>query len=219
MDNKALAAMIDHTNLKPTASREDIEKLCAEAREYGFASVCVNPCHVRTCAALLRGSAVAVCTVVGFPLGQNTVETKLFEAKNAIDNGASEIDYVLNISKLLDGELSYIRREMEMLTELCRSRGAKCKVILETCYLAPIHIEAVCHTAARVGIDFVKTSTGFGPAGARAEDVALMKAECGPAVKVKAAGGIRTRKAALELIAAGADRLGCSAGVQILREE
>lgn len=213
----SLAKMIDHTNLKAFASEEDIKKLCREAAEHSFASVCVNPAWVPMASELLHGTGVKVCTVVGFPLGQNTVGAKVFEAWDAIENGAEEVDYVLNVSRLKAGDLYYIENEMAALTDLCHSRGVGCKVIFENCYLEKKDIENAARIALTVGPDFIKTSTGFGTGGATAEDVALMKSIVGDAVGVKAAGGIRDREAALRMVEAGATRLGTSAGVAIVK--
>ena len=212
-----LAKMIDHTNLKAFATEADIEKLCREAREYGFASVCVNPAYVALASELLEGSDVKVCTVVGFPLGQNTVSAKVFEARDAIENGASEIDYVLNVPRLKAGDLYYIENEMAAIVDLCHENGAETKVIFENCYLEPKDIENAARVALKVKPDFIKTSTGFGTGGATVEDVRLMKGVVGDEVKIKAAGGIRDKETALAMIEAGAERLGCSAGVQIVK--
>ena len=218
MTKQELAKYIDHTVLKADATDAALKKLCAEAREYGFASVCVNPVRVREAKALLEGADVAVCTVVGFPLGQNTVKVKGFEALEAIENGASEVDYVLNVAKVKDGDWEYIRREMAALTAICHSYGAHIKVIFENCYLTKDEIVKCAEIAREVKPDFIKTSTGFGTGGATVEDVKLMKDTVGDEVKVKAAGGIRDLAAALAMIDAGAERLGCSAGVKLVSE-
>ena len=191
MTKQELAKYIDHTVLKADATDAALKKLCAEAREYGFASVCVNPVRVREAKALLEGSGVAVCTVVGFPLGQNTVKVKGFEALEAIENGASEVDYVLNVAKVKDGDWEYIRHEMAALTAICHSYDAHIKVIFENCYLTKDEIVKCAEIAREVKPDFIKTSTGFGTGGATVEDVKLMKDTVGDEVKVKAAGGIR----------------------------
>lgn len=216
MTRSELAKYIDHTVLKADADSEALRKLCAEAREYSFASVCVNPVRVREAKALLEGSGVAVCTVVGFPLGQNTVKVKGFEALEAIENGASEIDYVLNVAKVKDGDWDYIRHEMAALTAICHSYDAHVKVIFENCYLTKDEIAKCAAIAKEVRPDFIKTSTGFGTGGAVVEDVKLMKDTVGGEVKVKAAGGIRDLDTALAMIGAGAERLGCSAGIKLI---
>jgi deoxyribose-phosphate aldolase len=208
--------MIDHTFLKPFGAPRDIEKLCAEAREYGFAMVAINPAEVERCAQLLRGSAVRVGAAIGFPLGQNTSAVKRFETQDAIARGAGEIDMVINIRVLQAGDLGVVRDEIAAMVALCKPRGVISKVILETCYLSDAEKRAVCHMALEAGTDFVKTSTGFGTAGATLEDVRLMRETVGPAMGVKAAGGIRTLDAALAMIAAGATRIGTSAGVAII---
>ena len=220
-----LAKMIDHTNLKAYASEADIEKLCREAKEHGFASVCVNPAYVALASELLDGTDAPpkstwmsdfVCTVIGFPLGQNTVSAKVFEARDAIENGASEIDYVLNVPRLKAGDLYYIENEMAAIVDLCRANGAATKVIFENCYLGPEDIENAARVALKVKPEFIKTSTGFGTGGATVADVRLMKSVVGDEVKIKAAGGIRDKETALAMIEAGAVRLGCSAGVAIV---
>ncbi len=212
----ALARMIDHTLLKAEATAEQVRRLCDEAREYGFCSVCVNPSRVALAAEALAGSGVRVCTVTGFPLGATVAETKAFEAERSIRNGAQEIDMVLNIGALKDGDLSFVRDDIEAVVKVCHAAGALCKVILETGYLSDAEKIQACQLAVAVGADFVKTSTGFGAGGATAADVALMRATVGPDIGVKAAGGIRTYEAAVEMIGAGANRIGASAGVQII---
>ncbi len=206
---------IDHTNLKANASIKDIEKLCDEAREYDFMSVCINPGFVRYAKALLAGSDVLVCTVIGFPLGANTIDTKVFEAENAIENGADELDMVINISKLKDGDYDYIQREIEAIVEVAEDRVVK--VIIETCYLTEEEKIAACKIATKAGASFVKTSTGFGSGGATLEDVILMKNNVSPEVEVKASGGVRTLEDLENYIKAGATRIGTSSGVQLLK--
>ncbi|MBN2470979.1 MAG: deoxyribose-phosphate aldolase [Anaerolineae bacterium] len=213
---QSLAALIDHTYLKPFGGPEAIETLCAEARAYGFAMVAVNPAEVEACARLLAGSPVRVGAAVGFPLGQNTAEVKAFETRDAIGRGAGEIDMVINLRALQAGRLDIVRREIAELAALCRSAGVISKVILETCYLSDPEKVQVCAICREAGVDFVKTSTGFGPAGAAVEDVRLMRKAVGPELGVKAAGGIRDLPAALALLAAGATRLGTSSGVQLV---
>lgn len=211
-----LAGMIDHTFLKPFGTAENIEQLCAEARKYHFAMVAINPAEVETCARLLRGSGVRVGAAIGFPLGQNTIETKAFETRDAIARGATEIDTVINIRALQKGQDDIVRKEIEDMVAICRPAGVICKVILETCYLTDAQKETVCHIAREAGVDFVKTSTGFGTAGATVHDVELMRRIVGPHIGVKAAGGIRDLETALALIRAGATRLGTSSGIAIV---
>lgn len=207
-----LAKYIDHTILKPTARQADIEHLCMEAKEYGFASVCINPCWVPLAAKLLQGSDVKVCTVIGFPLGANTVAVKAYEADLAVKEGADEIDMVINIGALKSGLLDAVKADIAAVREACK--GKILKVIIETSYLTEEEKETVCKIAAECGADFVKTSTGFSDKGATAEDVKLMAKASG--IKVKASGGIKTKEDALKMIEAGASRLGTSSGVKII---
>jgi deoxyribose-phosphate aldolase len=213
---KQLAGMIDHTFLKPFGTAENIEKLCAEARKYEFAMVAINPAEVETCVKLLEGSPVRVGTAIGFPLGQTTTECKAFETRDAIAKGATEIDTVINVRALQKGRLDIVKKEIEEMVAICRPAGVICKVILETCYLSDAEKETVCRIAKEAGVDFVKTSTGFGTAGATVEDVALMRRVVGPEIGVKAAGGIRDLDTALAMIKAGATRIGTSSGVTIV---
>lgn len=213
---KKLAGMIDHTFLKPFGTEENIQKLCAEARSYGFAMVAINPAEVTTCATLLADCPVRVGAAIGFPLGQTTTECKAFETRDAIAKGATEIDTVINVRALQKGQLDIVKREIEDMVAICRPAGVICKVILETCYLTDAEKETVCEIAREAGVDFVKTSTGFGTAGATVHDVALMRRVVGPAIGVKAAGGIRDLETALALIAAGATRLGTSSGIELV---
>lgn len=209
-----IAKYIDHTILKPIAQRKDIEKLCKEAKEYNFASVCVNPCWVSYASELLKGSDVKVCTVIGFPLGANDSSVKAFEAKTAIEQGASEVDMVINIGALKAGEYDIVKQDIQAVRKA--SAGKILKVIIETSYLTDEEKQKVCKICADVGADFVKTSTGFSDAGATTHDVALMAQSAGSKVKVKASGGIRTREDALKMIEAGASRLGTSSGIKIV---
>ncbi|NPV51965.1 MAG: deoxyribose-phosphate aldolase [Firmicutes bacterium] len=209
-----LAGMIDHTLLNPQATLGDVDRLCEEARRYGFAAVAVNPAMVEFCARRLAGSRVGISAAVGFPLGQATTEAKVFEARDAIAKGASEVDFVINIGRLKSGDLDYVEREIKAVVEACR--GHITKVILETFYLTDEEKAAVVDMAIRAGADFVKTSTGFGPGGATLEDVALMKRIAGDRIGIKASGGIRTREDALRFIAAGATRIGTSRGVALV---
>ncbi|GJM27140.1 MAG: hypothetical protein DHS20C16_35550 [Phycisphaerae bacterium] len=216
---KEIARYIDHTLLRPDATYEQIEKLCNEAVEFGFASVCVNPCQVKRSAAILRGSAVKVCTVVGFPLGANVAEVKALEARRAIREGAREIDMVINVGALKSGDDEAIYHDIRCVVEACMDGGAICKVILETALLTNDEKTRACVAARRARANFVKTSTGFGPGGATAEDVALMSESVkGTKMGVKASGGIRSFDEATQMIRAGATRLGVSAGVSIVQE-
>jgi len=215
---KNVAGMIDHTDLKPYATTEDFQRLCDEAKEYGFESVAINTFPVKICRKMLEGSTVLTGAAVAFPFGQMTIETKVIEAGNAIQDGAQEFDYVLNIGKLKEHDYAYIEEEMKQMTDLARKAGVTCKVIFETCYLTQEEIIKAAEIASRVKPDFIKTSTGFGTAGATAKNVKLMKDNCGPDVQVKAAGGIRSWKSAKEMIEAGATRLGTSSGIKIIEE-
>ena len=207
-----LASYIDHTLLKPIATKADILKLCEEAKQYHFASVCVNPCWVSLCAETLKGTGVNVCTVIGFPLGANTSEIKAQEASLAIKQGASEVDMVINIGALKEGNTDCVYQDILAVRKA--SEGKILKVIIETSYLTDEEKKTVCKLAAKAGADFVKTSTGFSSSGATAEDVKLMKEASG--IKVKASGGVRTKEDALKMIEAGASRLGASAGIKIV---
>ena len=221
-----LAKTIDHTFLKPNGSPADVAKLCREAKRYGFASVCVHPCEVARSARLLRGSGVKVCTVIGFPLGQNTAALKLCEAMEAGADGADELDFVVNVAKLkvaaakgaASREAKSAREDWKLILASVREAAPSVvtKLIIECCYLTDREKVFACRLARAVGFDFVKTSTGFGTGGATVADVRLMRKTVGPRMGVKAAGGIRTREDALAMIAAGANRLGCSAGVAIV---
>lgn len=215
---KDVAGLIDHTLLKADASRAEIERLCEEASENGFASVCVNPTWVSTCARLLRGSSVAVCSVVGFPLGATTADTKHYETRRAIFDGAREIDMVINVGALKSGDLRMVERDIEAVTAPCREGGAVSKVIIEAALLTDDEKIAACTLAKAAGADFVKTSTGFGPGGATAADVALMRKVVGADMGVKAAGGVRDLQGLKAMVAAGATRIGASAGVRIVQE-
>jgi len=215
---KSVAAMVDHTNLKAYATREDFQKLCDEARAYGFKSVAINTYPVKMCREMLRGSDVLTGAAVGFPLGQMTIEAKVAEAEDAVKNGCQEFDYVCNVGKVKEHDFDYLEREMAALVAVARKADICCKVIFETCYLTEEEIIELAKVASRVRPDFVKTSTGFGTAGATAEHVALMKRHAGPDVQVKAAGGIRSWAAAKAMLDAGATRLGTSSGIKIIEE-
>lgn len=210
-----LAGIIDHTNLQPDASESDIRQLCAEARQYRFASVCVNPCSVRLAARELEGSGVKVCTVCGFPLGANATETKVFEAERAFKDGASEIDMVINVGKLKEANDGYVLNEIKAVTEAVPQ--AAVKVIIETCLLTREEKIRACRLVKQSGAAYAKTSTGFSKSGATAEDVKLMRETLGEGFGIKAAGGIRSRSFAEELVRAGADRIGASKSVEICK--
>ena len=213
-----LANMIDHTNLKAFADDAAFEKLCDEAKKYNFKMVAINPAQTVRCKKKLEGSPVHVGAAIGFPLGQTTLECKIFETKDAIEKGADEIDYVINVAELKNKNYDYIKKEMEEIVKICREAGKTSKVIFENCYLTDDEKRKVAEIAIEVKPDFIKTSTGFGTGGATVEDVKLMKSVVGDEVKVKAAGGIRDLKTALAMIEAGAERLGTSAGVAIVEE-
>ncbi len=208
---------IDHTLLKADASVAQVEKLCREAREYEFFSVCINSYYVKRAIHFLNGSNVKVCTVVGFPLGASTMETKRFEAMKAIAEGASEIDMVLNISAVKSNEWQYVLDDMSSLAQVCHQQGGLLKVILETCLLSEEEKKKACELAVKANVDFVKTSTGFSTGGATIEDIKLMRSIVGPQMGVKASGGIRDTATAKAMIEAGATRLGTSASVEILK--
>lgn len=214
---KDLAAYIDHTILKPEATKKDIIKLCNEALEYGFASVCVNPCYVKLAYSLLKDSPVKVCTVIGFPMGASTSAVKAFEAEEAIQNGAQEIDMVLNIGALKNGDYKYVTDDIAAVARVCKGK-ALLKVIIETCLLEEHEKVEACKAAKLAGADYVKTSTGFSKSGAKEEDVALMRKVVGDQMGVKASGGIRDLDTALAMIRAGATRIGASASVNIMNE-
>lgn len=213
-----LANMIDHTNLKAFADDAAFEKLCDEAKKYNFKMVAINPAQTVKCKKKLEGSPVHVGAAIGFPLGQTTLECKIFETKDAIEKGADEIDYVINVAELKNKNYDYIKKEMEEIVKICREAGKTSKVIFENRYLTDDEKRKVAEIAKEVKPDFIKTSTGFGTGGATVEDVKLMKSVVGDEVKVKAAGGIRDLKTALAMIEAGAERLGTSAGVAIVEE-
>lgn len=212
-----LAKYFDHTQLKAYAAYKDFEVLCEESRRYGFAMVAINPAPVTLCKELLKGTDVHVGAAIGFPLGQTTIEDKVAETKNAIANGADEIDYVINITQLKEKNYSYIEKEMAGVVEACGSNIIS-KVIFENCYLTDQEKEELCRIACNVGPDFIKTSTGFGTGGATFEDVALMKRMAGDKVKIKAAGGIRDLETALKMIDLGVSRIGSTASVRIVDE-
>ena len=206
---------IDHTILKATASSADVQKLCEEAIEYEFYSVCVNGCYVADAKHLLQGTDVKVAAVVGFPLGAMTTASKVFEAKEAIENGASEIDMVINVAKLKDGEFDYVENEIRLIKEAIGDNVLK--VIIETCYLTDEEKVKACELSLVAKADFVKTSTGFGTDGATYEDVKLMKSVVGDNAKVKASGGVRDKETAQKYVDLGAERLGTSSGIEIVK--
>ena len=215
---KQLAGMIDHTNLKAFATDADMKKLCDEAVRYGFAMVAINSGQSRRCSEYLRGTNIHTGAAIGFPLGQQSIETKVFETEDAIRNGANEIDYVINITELKERNYEYVEEEMRRIVETCHRCDITCKVIFENCYLTDEEKLKMCEIALKVRPDYIKTSTGFGTSGATLEDVRLMKKAVGDKIKVKAAGGIRTLDDALAYIEAGAERIGTSAGVKIIEE-
>ena len=213
-----VAAMIDHTLLKPDATRASIDELCKEAAQFKFATVCVNPTWVALSARLLSGSGVGVCSVVGFPLGATTPDVKGYETQRAIFDGAREIDMVINVGALKSGDLRVVERDIESVTGPCRACGALSKVIIEAALLTDDEKITACTLAKAAGADYVKTSTGFGPGGATAADVALMRRVVGAEMGVKAAGGVRDLEGMKAMIAAGATRVGASAGVKIVQQ-
>ncbi len=219
-----LAKYFDQTLLKPYVTEERLKEFCLESDRYGFAMVAINSAPVAFCKNVLKNSAVHVGAAIGFPLGQTTIEDKVFETEQAIRDGADEIDYVVNLVKLKSGDLAYTEEEMRRIVGICHEKGKISKVIFENCYLTDEEKRTLCRIALKVRPDFIKTSTGFGtpaagiPAGATVADVKLMKEEVGDAIKVKAAGGVRTLADALAMIGAGAERIGTSAGVTIVEE-
>lgn len=208
--------LIDHTALKPNTNKESILKLIAEAKTYDFASVCVNPCWVALAHQELKNTDVKVCTVIGFPLGANTTEVKVFETKNAIEKGAQEIDMVINIAMLKDKEYDYVENEIHQIVEAAKDK-AIVKVIIETCLLTDEEKIKACELSQKAGADFVKTSTGFSTGGATVHDIALMRKTVGAEMGVKASGGVHTHEEALAMVEAGATRIGASAGVKLLK--
>ncbi len=210
-----LAKMIDHTLLKPDATVQQIEQLCAEAKKFQFASVCINPSYVPLCAKLLKDTSVQVCTVIGFPLGATTSETKAAETEDVIRSGATEVDMVINVGRLKSKDYAYVEHDIFSVIQVAKKHGMLSKVIIETGLLTDDEKVIACMLAKRAGADFVKTSTGFSKGGATASDIALMRYVVGSAMGVKASGGVRTREDALKMVASGADRIGASASVAI----
>jgi len=215
----SIARMIDHTLLKPEATKQQVEELCAEAKQYGFASVCINPGYVKLCAQLLRDTSVKVCTVIGFPLGATSTESKTFEAERAIKDGAREVDMVINVGMLKSGEFDYVQNDIFAVVHAAHRNNVLAKVIIETGLLTDEEKIKACVLAKRAGADFVKTSTGFAKGGATVGDIALMRLVVGPDLGIKASGGVRTQEQAKALIESGADRIGASASVKIVTGE
>ncbi|MDX1691745.1 MAG: deoxyribose-phosphate aldolase [Acidimicrobiia bacterium] len=214
-----LAGYIDHTLLKPDATAAEIDRMCEEALEFGFASVCVNPAWIARVASHLRGSDVRACSVVGFPLGATTPHIKAMEARRALRDGAEEIDMVINVGALKSGDRDLVERDIAGVADACREVGAVCKVIIETSLLTDEEKVVASRLAVDAKADFVKTSTGFSTGGATVYDVALMREAVGPEMGVKASGGVRSREEAMDMIAAGATRIGASAGIAIVTGE
>ncbi|MDF2592463.1 MAG: deoxyribose-phosphate aldolase [Clostridia bacterium] len=217
MDKKTLASYIDHTILKADAQGKDVEKLCKEAAEFEFASVCVNAANTKLAAELLKGTIVKVCTVVGFPLGATLPQVKAFEAQEAIKAGAGEVDMVINVGALKSGQLDIVENDIKAVVDACKNK-ALLKVIIETCLLTNEEKIIACQLAKKAGADFVKTSTGFSTGGATVEDIMLMRKTVGPAMGVKASGGVRDLETSLKMIEAGATRIGASASVNIVND-
>lgn len=213
-----LSSLIDHTNLHPAATHKDMKQLCNQAIKHHFAMVAINQVQTRICSAFLKGADIHVGAAIGFPLGQTTIEAKVFETTNAIENGADEIDYVVNLTELKEKNTMYIQDEMEKIVTVCKKNDIISKVIFETAYLTNEEIVWLAEIAKEVKPDFIKTSTGHASSGATIEDVALMKSVVGNDVKVKAAGGIRDAETFLSMIQHGAERIGTSSGIQIIQE-
>ena len=214
MNKKELARMIDHTILKPEATEKEIGKLCKEALEYNFASVCVNPSMVEKAYSLLKGSDVKVCTVIGFPLGATTTEVKAFETEDVIKKGATEVDMVINVGKLKEGNLEYVKKDIEAVVNAAKGKALS-KVIIETCLLTDEEKVTACKLSKEAGADYVKTSTGFSTGGATASDIKLMRETVGKELGVKASGGVRSLEDAMAMIENGATRIGASASIAI----
>jgi len=219
MDKDKLAGMIDHTALKADLTKQQVEALVKESREYKFASVCIPPYYLKMAKNLLEGDQkVKLCTVIGFPLGYESTNTKIFALEEAISNGAEELDVVINVAAIKNGEWQYIDNELDKLATVCHSSGNILKIIFETCYLTDQEVEKLAELSAKNGVDFVKTSTGFGTAGATVHHIELMKRGMADNCKIKASGGIRSWKDAEQMIIAGVDRIGASASVSIMKE-
>jgi deoxyribose-phosphate aldolase len=215
---RKVALYIDHTLLKPEATRDDILKICEEGARYGFASVCLNPTWVKEAACALRGSGVKVCTVIGFPLGANAPDSKAYEARRAIFDGATELDMVINIGALKSGDEELVVRDIRGVVDIAHEAGCLCKVIIETALLSDEEKVRACLLSKQAGADFVKTSTGFSKGGATVADIALMRRTVGGEMGVKASGGVKDLQQAQEMIRAGATRIGASVGVKIFQE-
>lgn len=213
--DKDLASMIDHTLLKAQATKEEVITLCKEAKEYGFATVCINPSYIQIAKKELEGTNVGITTVIGFPLGATSTETKVFETKNALEKGATEIDMVLNIGMMKSKDYIYVAKDIKDVVDAAKGKGIV-KVILETCYLTNEEIQLACEIAQESGADFVKTSTGFGTNGATVEHIELMRNTVGPKIGVKASGGIRNKEVAQSMVQAGANRIGASSSIAIV---
>ncbi len=213
-----IASYIDHTALKPDTTKEQVHKLCNEAKEYGFASVCINPCYVKYAKKILLDSDVKIASVIGFPLGSNTKEVKAFEAQQAVKDGSDELDMVINIGALKDKDYGIVENDIRAVVNVCKDK-VKLKVIIETCLLTDEEKIKACELAQKAGADFVKTSTGFSTGGATVEDVKLMKEIVGQDMEVKASGGVRDYKKAKEMIDAGATRIGASSSVNIVNSK
>lgn len=213
-----LAKMIDHTLLRPDIDKNHLIKHCQDAIKYNFKTVAINNANIEFCKEQLKGTDILCDAAVGFPLGQNTIETKVFETKDAIEKGAGEVDYVINIVEVKNQNWNYLEEEMSRIVDLCNNYNIVSKVILETCYLTEDEKKRLCEIALKVRPTFIKTSTGFGPAGARVEDIRLIKSCVGDDIKIKASGGIRSIDDALSMIEAGASRIGTSNGVKIMEE-
>ncbi len=218
MEIKEFAQMVDHAYLQAYATDEDMKRICDEAKEYNFKMVAVNSCQTKRCKEYLKGTDVHVGAAIGFPLGQTTIEVKTFETKDAIENGADEIDYVINITELKAKNYDYLKKEMESIVGECRKHNVVSKVIIETCYLTKDEIKKMAEIAKEVKPDFVKTSTGFGSDGAKVEDVELIRSVVGDEVAIKASSGIRTLDDVMKLYEAGCTRFGTSAGIKIIEE-
>lgn len=218
MKKEQLSKFIDHTILKAEASKEEVRKLCEEAKEYNFMSVCINPCNISLAKEILVGSEVKVCTVVGFPLGCTTTECKVFETEDALNKGAEEIDMVINIGRLKDKDYDYVESEIKAISDLSHKHNAITKVIIETCLLTEEEKVMACKLSKEAGADFVKTSTGFSKGGATKEDIKLMRETVGENMGVKASGGVRTYEDAMTMIENGASRIGASASISIVSQ-
>lgn len=218
MNTKSFPKLFDHTLLKPYASKEDIKVLCEDAKKFNFKTVAINNANIEKCVEFLKGSDVLVDAAVSFPLGQCTLDTKIFETKDAIEKGANEVDYVINIAELKNNNLKYIEKEMYSIVEICKLANITVKVIFENCYLTKEEKISLCKVANKYKPNFIKTSTGFGTSGATVEDITLMRYYALPEIQIKAAGGIKNLDTVFKLLDAGATRIGCSSSVEIMKE-